>query len=537
MLNSEKRYPPCWIGTMRIVFLIALVLLSVAACNGHGVHADAEDAGDANDGIDGCDQDAVSEETDDGDLAPTDGGIAWVRQAGGAQLAWGMNLDALSDHTALVTGIIAESVIFGRGEPHETTLTSAGLYDAFVARYQPDGSLAWARRMGGSGIDLGVRLVARPDGSSIVLGGFQGSAVFGSTTLEAAGELDLFLAEYDPHGDFNKVLHAASTNIQLRPPLVPGGAAMGLGVCQDGSFLVAGFFNQTITFAPGSPGVASLSASGARDAFLVHLDTDGTPIWQVRAGGEGETFVQDIAVQADGSCVVTGGFNQNATFGPGESGEVTIPSAGDFDIFVARYRPDGRLDWVRKAGSDASHWEWGTAVALMADGGPVVTGDFAGSAVFGAGEAAETTMTSEGDHDMFVARFSAGGELQWARQAHGVARGYDIDVTPGGETLATGKFFDEVTPGRGEPGAITFTSAGEADILVTLMEPDGDLIWACQSGGPGLDLASGLATSSDGHALLTGGFTGRTVFGQGEAREIILTAFGDWDLFLLLLRL
>lgn len=521
---------------MRVLSLFLPCLVLLAACDDHQTVVDGGDAADAADADDAGEQDGVADESTDGGPLPADGELVWVRQAGGTVLTWGINLDVLADHTALVTGIIAENAVFGRGETNETTLSSAGGYDAFVARYRPDGSLDWARRAGGSGIDLGVRLVARPDGSALVMGGFQGSAVFGSTTLEAAGELDLFLARYDPDGVLAGVLHVASTSIQLRPPLVPGGAAMGLGGAADDTSLIGGFFNQTITFAPGKPEAASLTASGGRDAFLARLDPDGIPVWQVRAGGDGETFVQDLAAGDDGCCVVTGGFSGQATFGPGEPGETTLTSAGDFDIFVARYLADGRLDWVRRAGSNASHWEWGTAVALLPDAGPVVTGDFAGTAVFGAGEAGETTLTATGDHDMFVARFSATGELRWARQMHGVARGYDIDVAPGEEVLATGKFFAEVNPGRGEPEEVTFTSAGESDVLITFLAADGDLLWARQAGGPGLDLASGLAVAPDGRALLTGGFTGRAVFGPGEPRQTHLTASGDWDLFLLLVQ-
>jgi hypothetical protein len=39
------------------------------------------------------------------------------------------------------------------GDAHEHILTSAGLYDTFVAKYTPEGSLAWATQMGSSGND------------------------------------------------------------------------------------------------------------------------------------------------------------------------------------------------------------------------------------------------------------------------------------------------------------------------------------------------------------------------------------------------
>ena len=55
----------------------------------------------------------------------------------------------LSDGSSLVTGMFGGTATFGPGEPEETTLTPAGGANIFVARYNPDGTLAWAKRAGG----------------------------------------------------------------------------------------------------------------------------------------------------------------------------------------------------------------------------------------------------------------------------------------------------------------------------------------------------------------------------------------------------
>ena len=56
----------------------------------------------------------------------------------------------LSDGSSLVTSFFWDTDTFGPGEPGQTLLTSAGGADIFVARYNPDGTLAWAKRAGGS---------------------------------------------------------------------------------------------------------------------------------------------------------------------------------------------------------------------------------------------------------------------------------------------------------------------------------------------------------------------------------------------------
>jgi hypothetical protein len=71
-----------------------------------------------------------------------------------------------------------------------TSLVSAGDLDIFLAKYNSDGTLAWAKRAGGSGTDDG-RLASLPDGTVLMTGRFQVTAVFGQgeanqTTLTSA---------------------------------------------------------------------------------------------------------------------------------------------------------------------------------------------------------------------------------------------------------------------------------------------------------------------------------------------------------------
>src|SRR5439155_12885533 len=77
--------------------------------------------------------------------------------------------------------------------------------DAYVAKYAPDGSLVWARRMGGdvvtSSADDGARGVAVDGGGNVyVAGQFNGTGDFGGVTLTAAGGRDAFVAKLDPNG-------------------------------------------------------------------------------------------------------------------------------------------------------------------------------------------------------------------------------------------------------------------------------------------------------------------------------------------------
>lgn len=100
----------------------------------------------------------------------TNGELAWVRVARVAghfrDFASGLGVAVDASGNSYVTGTYYPSIVFGLGEANETTLVSAGGAvvlsgsathgDAFLAKFDPDGNLVWARSDGGDGADLGT---------------------------------------------------------------------------------------------------------------------------------------------------------------------------------------------------------------------------------------------------------------------------------------------------------------------------------------------------------------------------------------------
>lgn len=60
-----------------------------------------------------------------------------------------------SSGNSYVTGRFSGVAIFGSGEANQTTVTSAGLGDIFIAKYDASGALLWAKREGGTEYDWG----------------------------------------------------------------------------------------------------------------------------------------------------------------------------------------------------------------------------------------------------------------------------------------------------------------------------------------------------------------------------------------------
>jgi len=124
-----------------------------------------------------------------------DGTWAWATKAGGTENDYGRGISTLPDGSSIVTGNFSGTATFG-----STTLTSAGSTDLFTAKMNADGTWAWAAKAGGTGNDSGDGISALPDGSSIVTGNFSGTATFGSTTLTSTGNTGVVTAKMNADG-------------------------------------------------------------------------------------------------------------------------------------------------------------------------------------------------------------------------------------------------------------------------------------------------------------------------------------------------
>jgi hypothetical protein len=117
-----------------------------------------------------------------------------------------------------------------------------------------------------------------------------------------------------------------------------------------------------------------------------------------------------------GNSYVTGFFNGithpgPATFGLGEPNQTTLISAGDRDVFVVKYDSNGLLQWAKRAGAGGTSTDQGLGLAVDGSAGIYAIGYFGDNAVgasatFGQGETNQTTLTSAGGTDIFVAKYA-----------------------------------------------------------------------------------------------------------------------------------
>ncbi|MFH1675379.1 MAG: hypothetical protein ABIC40_00035, partial [bacterium] len=325
-------------------------------------------------------------------VGSSDGNLLWAKYAGGIDSDVGFEITTLSDNSTVMTGCFQGTATFGPGETNQTKLVSEGDSDIFIARYNPDGSLAWAKSAGGTDSDQSYGITPLSDNSTVIAGLFFGTATFGSgepeeTQLVSEGNWDIFIAHYNPNGSLAWAKHAGGPNYD---PYYITDACYGITTLSDNSIVMTGIFSETAIFGKDEPNETPLISAGSYDIFIARYNPDGSLEWAKCAGGVNYDYGFEITTLSDNSTIVTGYFGWTATFGKDESNQTQLDSAGGPDIFIARYNPNGSLVWAKCAGGTSYVPDYitdtGQRITTLSDNSIVVTGYFMGTATFGLGE-------------------------------------------------------------------------------------------------------------------------------------------------------
>ncbi len=119
------------------------------------------------------------------------GNCLWAKSVGGTEYDYGYSTSLDANGNCYVTGIFQGAATFGTKQ-----LTSAGIIDIFITKYDVNGNCLWAKSAGGTDNDFGYYISADANGNCYVIGAFKETAIFGTTNLTSAGDYDIFVAKY-----------------------------------------------------------------------------------------------------------------------------------------------------------------------------------------------------------------------------------------------------------------------------------------------------------------------------------------------------
>ncbi len=332
-----------------------------------------------------------------------------------------------------------------------------------------------------------------------------------------------------------------------------------LAVGADGFIYITGQFAGEADFGP-----YKLISKGGADCFVAKINSEGKFIWAKQIGGGAIERGYGIDADAQGHVFVTGHFqSRHLTFAGKE-----LENLGDYDVFTASYDQNGKERWMRTGGGPG--YDYGHGLDIMPGGGCVTAGRMVGPAALDG----KILESKEKSVNLFVARYTDGGDLVWAKTG-GIpasAGASDVAVEKSGNiwvcgSAAKGATYAETPLGKAEAGSLMvakisgkdgslihatrfggkakghiagiipdeanggcyvsgafegeitlgpekFVSKGDKDILVAYFDKDGNLKWIRSGGGTGWDLALGIGIDKAGHVLVTGFITEEGDFGR-----------------------
>ncbi|RYE19541.1 MAG: hypothetical protein EOP51_19665, partial [Sphingobacteriales bacterium] len=359
----------------------------------------------------------------------------------------------------------------------------------------------------------------------------------------------------------------SSQNSSGRMLITGGETGIDIAAHSTGRTITLGTFKGTATF-----GASTLTASGDEDLAILMSSNLGNISWAKSAGSSGMEKGKAISMDVAGNGYITGSFSGTATFDG-----FNLTSTGSEDAFIAKYLTNGGVSWARRAGGTGV--TAATDIATESLGNSTVIGFFSGTTNFDS-----HSLTSNGNTDIFVARYNVYGYEIWAKKFGGSGEdsGYSVTTDNAGNIYLTGTLqgsvnFDSFTltsvanrskfmakldnagnvlwakitatataaddagkiaannsqlyttgtfSGTASFGNTALTSVGGDDIFVAAYFLNGDLIWAKRAGGAGDDIVTGITTDTEGLCYITGSYNAGTGFGAHR-----LSSLGGEDVF------
>ncbi|MDB6118305.1 MAG: hypothetical protein JWO08_2086 [Verrucomicrobiaceae bacterium] len=307
-------------------------------------------------------------------------------------------------------------------------------------------------------------------------------------------------AQADTPPDFDWVMHAGGPKHDKTRCIC---------IDNEGNVFITGEFSGTSQWDG-----QTITSAGDMDFFIAKLDPAGKVMWVHTGGGSKTDRGYGVACDDAGNCYVTGHYQSEDCKFDGKP----LTLIGGYDVFVGKYDPAGKLQWITSAGGDG--YDYGHGISVSGDD-VYVTGAVVGDASFG-----EQKRPNEKVSHVFCADYSTEGTLKWvkAAQGKGSSSGHGVSVDGAGNAFVGGH-----CGGLAKLGEVELTNAKGSDILIAKFNPKGDVKWVQQGFGSPHALIHEISADKDGRVWACGMFKealhlegGKVVENKGD-NDMLLT--------------
>lgn len=292
------------------------------------------------------------------------------------------------------------------------TLSAAGGFDIFFAKYTSAGGLTYARRIGTTSsesiLDMDVNSNSSGNGEFTIVGRFSNTVDFdpnaGAVNLTAVGS-ELFVARYSSTFTYMNVFKLNSSSVT------------GTKVKYDANYsaiYLTGNFNGTVDFDPSvSTNTLASVTSSLVDAYVAKYNTSSLGyVWAKRLGGafgvrEGTALVVD-----GNNDVIVAGYNSGEIDLDPSASVATFTTNGSYDIFLGKYAGStGNYILGNSFGGTAT--EYVTSLGVDPTNNIYMSGSFGNKVDFD--PVNPDTLVSVGSDDIYFTKFTTTGNYVFSK--------------------------------------------------------------------------------------------------------------------------
>jgi hypothetical protein len=330
----------------------------------------------------------------------------WLRQIDGADLKAATTVKSDAEDNIFISGYFDQELHLG-----DTIITANGSTDSFIAKYDSDGQLVFARNIGYKGDTRAIAMALSPSGK-IVLGGF-----YNDTTIIA---LDTLPANTTDRDVFIACLDSSGLPIWGRKA---GGVhddeLTGIEVDDDENIFATGYLVGVMSL---GEGISIQSSNGNADIYLLKYSIDGTPISARALGGDLVQQTTDIAI-FNQTILVSGFFQGDMDFDG-----INLSAENNINGFIAGFDKNLFTKWAETIEGSGNVFANRIGVNSAMGNTVLVGGSFSNTIQFN-----ETIYPSNGSFDLFLSTLSM--DITSIASPHNIKPYLKVFPNPTGEDI------------------------------------------------------------------------------------------------------
>lgn len=424
---------------------------------------------------------------------------------------------------------------------YDMMLNASGRYDAFITKFEPDGSYpAYSTFLGGEDNDYALGIAVDSSGAAYVTGYTDAAfpTTSGAFNRTYFGALDAFITKLNPSGsalEYSALLGEREDD-------------MGRAIAVDslGFAYVAGHTNSD-NFPVTSAAFQRRIGGTTYDAFVAKINPTASSIeYATFIGGgnhpnpavTGNDMALGIAVDGEGRAYITGATD-SPEFPTTPNG--CCDGGGGYDAFISKFSPDGSsLLYSTPIGGTGpggiGGHDVGHDIAIDDLGNAYITGYTEATGYFDPTPGVVGESFSGGRSDAFVSKVNTaweagdpGSSLIYNTYLGGngedVARG--IGLEPSGNVIVVG-WTDSPNFPLTDGAFIPIAYRGSDDVFITILNPDAtEMLYSTYYGSTFSDTALGSALVNPGQLYVTGITFSPAFANYGDGYRIVYGGGGD----------